>query len=90
MTKKNDTSQTTAQCAIHVVKPSFRPEIERGAADMISKYGKEKAYKNALSCKESYITDIETLQYYDGDKIKRWQDKAWEWHEIAQCIKNWA
>lgn len=57
---------------------------------MIKKYGKENAEKIAIGYANDWIKNINTLPYYDKDKVSSMDIKKWYWLTVASAIKNWA
>lgn len=82
---------TTKQtCTIHGVMPSYLQEVEKEAYRMIEKYGKKRAEEEAILTAESYIEDINNLEYYNAEKIDLWDKRKFFWLEVAKCVRNWA
>jgi hypothetical protein len=75
---------------IGAVMPSFIQEVEKEAYLMIKKYGKENAEKIAIGYANDWIKNINTLPYYDKDKVSSMDIKKWYWLTVASAIKNWA
>lgn len=71
------------------VVASFNQEVEKKAYLMVKKYGKE-AEKIAIGYANDWIEQINELKYYDGEKIKRMDDRKWYWLAVASAVKNWA
>jgi len=72
------------------VMPSFIQEVEKEAYIMINAYGKIEAEKVAIGYANDWVKEINELKYYDGEKIKRMDDRKWYWLTVASAIKNWA
>lgn len=68
---------------------SFIQEVEKEAYLMINAYGKIEAEKVAVGYANYLIKEINELKHYDGEKIKRMDDKKWFWLTVASAIKNW-
>ena len=75
---------------IHCVIPSYLQEVEKEASTMIQKYGKKRAEEEAILNAESYIEDINSLKYYNAEKIDLWDKRKFFWLEVAKCVRNWA
>lgn len=78
------------QLNIGAVMSSFIQEVEKEAYLMINAYGKIGAEKVAIGYANDWIKEINELKYYDGEKIKRMDDRKWYWLTVASAIKNWA
>ncbi len=74
---------------IGAVIPSFIQEVEKKAYLMINAYGKTKAEKVAVGYANDLNKEINELKHYDGEKIKRMNDRKWYWLTVASTIKNW-
>jgi hypothetical protein len=64
--------------------------VEKEAYLMINAYGKVEAEKVAIDYANDWIKEINELKHYDGEKIKRMDDRKWYWLTVASAIKNWA
>ncbi len=53
-------------------KPFTAQEVEKEAYGMIQRYGKKCAEEEAILIAESYIKDINKLEYYNAEKIDLW------------------
>lgn len=84
----SDNSQT-GNSSLGGVMPSFIQEVEKEAYLMINAYGKIEAEKVAVGYANYRIKEINELKHYDGEKIKRMDDKKWFWLTVASAIKNW-
>jgi hypothetical protein len=69
--------------------PSFIQEVEQQAYLMINAYGRVEAETIAIIIANSWIKEINELKHYDGEKIKRMDDRKWYWLTVASAIKNW-
>lgn len=85
----SDNSQT-GNSSLGGVMPSFIQEVEKEAYIMINAYGKIEAEKVAIGYAKFWVKEINELKYYDGEKIKRMDDRKWYWLTVASAIKNWA
>ena len=85
----SDNSQT-GNSSLGGVMPSFIQEVEKEAYIMINAYGKIEAEKVAIGYANDWVKEINELKYYDGEKIKRMDDRKWYWLTVASAIKNWA
>lgn len=85
----SDNSQT-GNSSLGGVMPSFIQEVEKEAYIMINAYGKIEAEKVAIGYTNDWVKEINELKYYDGEKIKRMDDRKWYWLTVASAIKNWA
>lgn len=81
--KSNTTSSQTE------VMPSFTQEVEKEAYLMIKDYGKVEAEKVAIEYANDWVEEINSLEYYDGEKIKRMNNRKMYWLTVANVIKNW-
>jgi len=72
------------------VMPSFIQEVEKEAYLMMQKYGKAEAEKVAVGYANDWVKEINELPHYNGEKIKRMDDRKWYWLTVASAIKNWA
>lgn len=68
---------------------SFTQEVEKKAYLMINAYGKIEAEKVARGYANDWNKEINELKHYDGEKIKRMDDRKWYWLTVASAIKNW-
>ena len=84
----SDNSQT-GNSSLGGVMPSFIQEVEKEAYIMINAYGKKEAEKVAIGYANDWIKEINELKHYDGEKIKRMDDRKWYWLTVASAIKNW-
>lgn len=66
--------------------PSYLQEVEKEAYLMIRKYGKKRAEEEAILTAESYIEDINNLEYYNAEKIALWDKRKFFWLEVAKCV----
>lgn len=85
----SDNSQT-GNSSLGGVMPSFIQEVEKEAYIMINAYGKIEAEKVAIGYANDWVKEINELKYYDGEKIKRMDDRKRYWLTVASAIKNWA
>ena len=85
----SDNSQT-GNSSLGGVMPSFIQEVEKEAYIMINAYGKIEAEKVAIGYANDWVKEINELKYYDGEKIKRMDDRKWYWLTVASAIKNCA
>lgn len=74
----------------HAVMPSYLQEVEKEAFIMIQKYGKKRAEEEAILIAESYIEDINNLEYYNAEKIDLWDKRKFFWLEVVKCVRDWA
>ena len=81
---------TKQPCTIHSIMPSYLQEVEKETYMMIEKYGKKRAEEEAILTAESYIKDINNLEYYNAEKIDLWDKRKFFWLEVAKCVRNWA
>ena len=88
--KENMNEAESPQLNIGAVTPSFTQEVEKEAYLMVNAYGKIEAEKVARGYANDYHKEINELKHYDGEKIKRMDDKKWYWLTVASAIKNWA
>lgn len=82
-------SKLDAKLNIGAVIPSFIHEVEKKAYLMINAYGKIEAEKVAVGYANDWNKEINELKHYDGEKIKRMNDRKWYWLTVASAIKNW-
>lgn len=68
---------------------SITQEVKKEAYLMINAYGKIEAEKVAVGYASGWIKEINELKHYDGEKIKRMDDRKWYWLTVASAIKNW-
>lgn len=78
------------QLNIPDVMPSFIQGVEKEAYLMINAYGKMEAEKVAIAYANEWIKEINELKHYDGEKVKRMDDRKWYWLTVGSTIKNWA
>lgn len=89
-TKPQPNEPQKTQLNIGAVMPSFIQEVEKEAYLMINAYGKVEAEKVAVGYANDWVKEINALKHYDGEKIKRMDDRKWFWLTVASAIKNWA
>lgn len=70
--------------------PSFIQEVEKEAYLMIQKHGKAEAKKVAVLYANECVKEIKELPYYNGEKIKRINDRKMYWLTVASAIENLA
>jgi hypothetical protein len=87
--KENLNEAESPQLNISAVIPSFTQEVEKEAYLMINAYGKIEAENVAVGYANGWIKEINELKHYDGEKIKRMDDRKWYWLTVASAIKNW-
>lgn len=90
MEHETSNKQETTNSDLGAVMPSFIQEVEKEAYLMINAYGKIKAEKVAVGYANDWVKEINALKHYDGEKIKRMDDRKWYWLTVASAIKNWA
>ena len=67
---------------------TYIQKIERDAYLMIKEYGKIDAEKIAVSYAKDWIKEINKLEQYDIEKIKRMEDRKWYWFAVATTISE--
>jgi hypothetical protein len=87
--KKKAVKKEGEQYTLHSVMPSYLQQVEKEAYGMIQKYGKKRAKGEAILTAESYIDDINNLEYYDANKIDVWDKSKFFWLDVAMKISNW-
>ena len=62
---------------------------QKEAVQIIEKYGKDRAIERCEEIIFSYQNDINTLPYYDNEKIPYWDSQIHFWNEVKVLCLNW-
>lgn len=90
MENENLNTEENNNSDLGAVVSNFIQEVEKEAYLMIQKYGKAKAEKVAVGYANDWVREINELPYYNGEKIKRMDDRKWYWLTVSNAIKNWS